>query len=157
MSSQQNKNRAPLSAKQPAIKKTITAADVFRNEMDLDPDLVAEIKAKGLGYRFINATQFRKTGSHKARWVPYKRDAKTVTDSIFGADPDGYIRNGDLILAVKPQEKIDQHRAYLREKAASLSGINKKHAEEFREFAKESGVKSHISEGYGQDDEGDED
>lgn len=148
------KNRVPISEK----NKAISTQDVFFNEMQLDPQLEAELKSKNLGYRFINATQFRKTGFHRAKWVPYKRETKGSIDSVFGTDPEGYTRRGDLILAVKPMSDVERHRALLNQKAKALTGnqVQRRQAQEFRELAAESGVKSHISEGYEDSSEGQE-
>ena len=141
-------NKVPVSQKRVVKEEPINISDVFQNDLDLDPSLVQELKEKNLAYRFINAAQYGKTGSHRARWIPYKRETKSVT--LFGSDPDGFVRRGDLILAVKPIEAAQKHRQLLDQRAKAQAGINSQHAEQMRQFAKESGVKTHISEGYGE-------
>jgi hypothetical protein len=141
-------NRVPISEKAVKKEKPIEMSDVFVNDLDLDPTLVEELKRKNLVARFINATSFKKTGNHRARWVPYQRESKS---SLFGSDPEGFVRRGDLVLAVKPLEAVKQHRALLRQRAQaqSTASINQNHAKQVREMAAESGVNTIVSEGYG--------
>jgi hypothetical protein len=148
-------NRVPISEKAVKREKPIEMSDVFTNDLDLDPLLAEELKKKNLVGRFINATNFKKTGSHRARWVPYQRESKS---GLFGSDPEGFIRRGDLVLAVKPLEAVKQHRALLRQRAQAQStpSTNANHAKQIREMAAESGVNTIVSEGFGEDAQGDE-
>jgi hypothetical protein len=142
-------NKVSVKEKHVVKEAPINMADVFMNELELDPILLKELKEKGLAYRFINGTHYRKNGSHRARWIPYKRETKS---ELFGADPDGFVRRGDLILAVKPEQAAQMHKQLLKQRAQAQSNavINKTHAEQFREMAKESGVKTQVSEGFGE-------
>lgn len=73
----------------------------------IDPKLKAEIEGKNLKYRWINASKFKEAyGFDKRMWRPYKVDEKSsMSSSTYGtSDSEGYVRRGDLILAVRPVE-----------------------------------------------------
>ena len=144
-------NKLPLSAKH--NNEAVSYEDVYMNELELDPDLKKELQTKNLAWRFINATAYRKNGTHKSRWIPYKRETKSPVDQIFGVEADGYVRRGDLVLAVKPKTDADRQRAFLAHRAKAQMQVQQSHGEEFRRFAAESGVKTSVSEGFDQTDD----
>jgi hypothetical protein len=54
--------------------------------------------------------------SHDRAWRPIKQSECGMIDQSLpnGSDVDGYIRRGDLVLAVRPKELGDKHRAVLK-------------------------------------------
>jgi len=103
------------------------AAGFSEDPYYLDDALKAELKEKGLACRFLNAKKLEENGGrHQSGWLPYKRESKDP--NVFGRDPDGYIRNGQCILGVKPIEQYEAHKKVLaqraREKSAALKRSN---------------------------------
>lgn len=111
--------------------------------MALDAGLQKELADKGFVGRFINIKQLEKNGGYHAKgWRPYKRDKINEDISgIFGRDPDNYVRRGDLILAVKTQEEVDSHKAYLRQQAdeSSVHKSMKRHKEQLKQAVRSNG------------------
>lgn len=133
----------------PTIKKTEPKigdlGDLYQSAFEIPDEVMNEIKKEGLAYRWINATEFKKSfGFHKNRWMPFKsKHMASLSGSLFGGDPEGYVRRGDLILAVKPKELQDRHRAHIQAKneAQAPGLITQKRNETMRELAREHGVK----------------
>jgi hypothetical protein len=71
------------------------------------------------------------------------------------SDPEGFIRRGDLILAVQSKAVNSARKAQVanRNKSQSLAQRNKAQAEELRRQLRNNDIKADISEGY--DDNGD--
>lgn len=145
--------KRPLSQKQATF---VTPDEVFGNPLKLDQELKNEIANKGLECRFIDAKRlYEMSGYHKNGWVPYRREKAEgfgITDFKFGSDPEGIIRRGSMILAVKPKDQAEKHRAYLRQKAGVYAQVNKTKADEMRQFAKERQVDTHVYEGFEEND-----
>lgn len=141
-----------MKAKQVKTTPKITAQDLnalYESQLQVDPDVRKEIEDKGMVMRWINATELQKKhGFHRSGWKPYKREGKTTPDSIFGGNPEGYICRGDLVLAVKPIEAQDRHRAILEYKANLYKSTNQEHAKKLRREAAQAGIKMKIMEGY---------
>lgn len=83
------------------------AAPMFedQDEFDIDVALKKELAEQGLEYRFIDFKQARLNGGRsRAGWIVYKR--KSQDPRLQGiaslADPDGMVRQGSMVLAVKP-------------------------------------------------------
>lgn len=129
--------------------------DIFDSAFAIPSQILNEIKEKNLAHRWINGTAFKQQfGFHKNRWQPFKSDyVKNLSSGVFGGDPEGYFRRGDLILAVKPKELQDKHKAYLKDRLESTKGIKTKHKEALREIAKEHGVRTEIDNSYDENDE----
>ena len=93
--------------------------------LDVDPSLKAEIKAKGLEYRFIDRKKYQAEGNrHRHHWAPYQVDnAARGTMSVDNApNADGLIVRGGLVLATRPIELGDAHRDFIERKRISLHG-----------------------------------
>lgn len=123
--------------------------DPFGNPLQLPQAVKDKFKAQGFELRFINIKEVNKLGGyHKRAWVPYSKDRfDTIDLSEFhwGGSPDGKVIRGDLVLAVRPIELGDKHRAYLKQKADRLSQSEKQSAAELRKIAAGRAV---IHEGY---------
>lgn len=75
------------------------------DEFDIDLTLKKELAEQGLEYRFIDFKQAKLNGGRsRAGWIVYKRT--TQDPRLQGiaalADPDGLVRQGSMVLAVKP-------------------------------------------------------
>jgi hypothetical protein len=160
MSNQIKGGKRPISQRTSA--SFVNSDDIFQNTLALDPQLLSVLESKGLSHRFINFKQFIDMGgTHKAHWSPIKRsrlkemgyDNIDVGSFIAGGDADGYIRRGDLVLAVRPKELNDKHQAYLRQEAGRGKHIQTQHAEELKDFSRRSGLNAKVFEGYDEDSE----
>lgn len=130
--------------------------DIFDSAFAVPPQVMKEIKEKGYACRWINGTTLQKGfGFNKNRWVPFKSEfVKSSIGSLFGGDPEGYVRRGDLVLAVKPKELQDKHKAFNAQKIALSKGdAVKKRKEEMRAIAEEHNVKSKIESEYEEENE----
>lgn len=124
--------------------------ELYASALELDPALSKELDEQGLVGRWINSTEFQRSfGFHKSRWQPYKRKNKAVgVTTTFAGDPEGHIRRGDLILAVKTKEEAKKQRLMLNHKADLYKGHAKTKADELRKAAREAGVKTDVDESY---------
>jgi len=143
----------PMSEKPKSADLTqINHDDIYSNPLKLPKDLEDELEKKGLVARFISAKElYKNQGYHKAGWIPYKKTCDTMKkserDFHQGSDPEGIIRRGDCILAVKSKEEVQRHRAHLAAKADRYKDFNRKQADELRNIAREHGG-AVIHEGY---------
>lgn len=141
-------NKKPLSAKRAPTSPT-GIPNFFRNKLMVPDDIAADIAAKGLEPRWIAYKKYVENGnSHDKGWTVYKAPvAPTSADTLMGKHPDGIIRRGDLVLAVRHKDLCDQHRAYNSQRAYSQThGFKKAQAEELRQMAKDSDLT--VVEGY---------
>lgn len=125
----------------------------FVNTLELGPELRDELKAAGLKPRFVDYIRLKANdGLHTKGWKIYKRPKRDTIDKQefrIGADPNGYVRRGSMVLAVKSEKEWGAHRALLNHRASTLKGnFAKQQADELRQMAKEHGVKTKIVEGY---------
>lgn len=131
--------------------------DIFGNALSLTDEIKKDLEEQGLTPRFVDYKKLKEMdGYHEKGWTIYK---KPKCDSIdnrefkFGSTPDGVVRRGSMVLAVKSKEQIALHRTYLKQKAERYSqAYTKKKASELRQIAKNSNVDVKIYEGY--DDNG---
>jgi hypothetical protein len=125
--------------------------------LDVDAKTKAEFAEKGLECRWIDAKEFNLAGNlHKHHWRPYKRQASPadaqshdILSWSLGNDPEGFIRRKGLILAVRPIELGDAHRASIAERTERLHSRSlKKAAEEINETARRAGLKTAVDSEY---------
>ena len=119
-----------------------------RNDLDLDPELKAELKELQLVPRWINFKEYKSKGFHRAHWVPYKRQSRPNNSTLFAISPDGYTTREDLVLAVKPDEWNRAHKKYLAQKVQRQSNPQEAHAAALRAHAKDTGYGVVVKEGY---------
>lgn len=144
--------KKPLSSKQRQPSR-ISPDDVFGRPMSVSPEVARAIEAKGLVHRWINYPKWVAQGcSHEKGWVPIKRKDCGIIESspLEGVDPEGYFRYSDSVLAVRSKEKNALHVAYNRQEAqrASNAQVQRRQADELRQFAKSQGINMEVSEGY---------
>lgn len=154
------KGKVALSTK-PVTSTDLTWEADYDDLLAIDPALKAEIAAKGFEYRFIRAKKYVEDGAyHKMGYRPYKRDPVEKKDGHtfeFGADPEGYLRRGDLILAVKPKALVERDRAKIRARTEAYNNVvqrNKEAAEDLRRTVSDAGGTIGVSEGDDDDSDG---
>lgn len=143
-----NKNKVAISERQKVSDVIDPGFNV--GPFDLPRDVKEELEAKGLVGRFINVKEMERFGGvHPKGWRPYKRTSVENSEyaAIFGKDPDGYIRRGDVILGVKTKEEVARHKAYLAQRAAEqdIKKVTKKSGQVLREYVKDLGLSDNVS------------
>ncbi len=146
-----------MAAKKPISQRSkpvpVNMDDIFGNALGLDPELVESIASQGLAHRFVNAKKLIEMGGYHAKgWRPYKpgaaERAKLETQSLlFGSDPDGYVRRGDCILAVRPIELHNKHKAFLKQEVARTQNTAKNAASQIKDFIRSNGLDMRVQEG----------
>jgi hypothetical protein len=130
--------KKPLSTKPKPSLQLGEEAFGLANTLSLTEEIKNELTSKGYEWRFVNAKQmYANQGYHKNGWVVYKRDKKSNDGILFGNDPEGIIRRGDSILAVKPKQQAELHREFLSQKAARAAGSDRERANDLRQMVKE--------------------
>jgi len=147
--------KKPLSSK-PRQQSPASLEDIFGNTLGIEASISDALMKKGLEYRWISMKKYGDMGnSHERAWRPVKRSECGIIDPTAitnGSDPDGYIRRGDLVLAVRSKDLGDKHRAFLKSQADRQRNVQREHANELKEFVKKSGINATISEGYGEEE-----
>jgi len=100
----------------------------------LPPDLKKELEEQRLAYRFVS-TKRVVDGKTVDGWVPYKRKGtpSKATALKFGHSADGYIRRGELVLAVKPKTEHALHKARLKKRNEAISKQLELYKDTFRQ------------------------
>jgi len=143
--------KLPLSAK--TAPKSNLFAEKFGNRLAIPEAVQNEIDSQNLAARWVAAnTLAANNGYHKNGWVAYKSKGTNVGDFRFGTDPEGVIRRGSMILAVRPMEIHESHKEFLAERAQAPIGKDRKAhqrqaAKELRKMAQDSGINTVIEEG----------
>lgn len=135
----------------PEIK--FDGSEFFMNRLSLADALKDKMRKENLDWRFINASQFRSDGNiHRSHWKPYRLEGADVV--TFGANPEGLINRGDLILAVRSTKITQAHKQFLAKRNAAQKSENAVGASELRKMAKAAGVEKEakIYEGYEEND-----
>lgn len=142
-------------AKQSALNSSVaeTAFDDSDN-LAIDPALKREIDGKGLVHRWINSNTLKSNyGFDPRRWSPYKREGKASSGSeSFGyTDTEGFIRRGDLILAVQSKEiaTVRKNKVENRTKQLQTAVNGQAASAELRRTFREAGVQgAKVFDGY---------
>lgn len=124
----------------------------FNDRLAIDPALKSELESKNLVWRWTNFKKLKDNHGFDPRmWAPYKRESKP-TGGMFEAygytDPEGYIRRGDLVLAVQTQEIYNRRKADTDRRRAALNNNQKVAAKQLNETFAEAGVKAKVYSGY---------
>jgi hypothetical protein len=158
--SNMNNGRKPLSAKTSAKSPLINIDDIFGNAFALDPNLEKVLRSKNVAWRFVSVSKLQQMGGyHERGWTPVTRAQlkewgyDTIdTSFLFGGSPDNLFRRGDSVLAVRPAELHEKHKAYLRQQAQRGREVQSRQAEELRQHVKATGLNATIHEGYGDEE-----
>lgn len=145
-----NKNgKMPLSKKGSV---TANPDSIFANKLGIPKDVQEDLTANNLVGRWIDGKKLTESyGYHDKGWVPYQLPEKLRKSQWrTGNDPDGTLRRGSLVLAVKTTEDVAKHKAFLKLRAeqSTVQRHNKEEAEKMRHWAKEAGDGVKIIEGY---------
>lgn len=135
-----------LGPKKSSTKKPFNSdtGNIFGSgRLDVPQCYLDEAAEKGLEVRWVSAKEMKENhGAHKWHWVVYKFESKPSSGIIdasrfaFGIDPEGVVRRGDCVLAVRPIELGDQHRAHLAERRKRYNRFGAAKKKEFRDFVK---------------------
>lgn len=131
----------------PSLKET---DDIFGNALAIGDQLKEDLRKQGLVGRWVNAKKLAEFGGyHPKQWRVYtNKESGTIMGaaSLSGTDPNGVIRRGDCVLAVKTAEQVAAHKAHLQAKADKYKNFKKQKAAELRQFAKENNIKTVIDD-----------
>lgn len=145
-------------------RKALPDQTTFQNEdvmygdrLALSREIKKELKTKGFEGRWVSYKKLVEDGGfHQQGWVAYKREKSDTMDTstfLNGTDPDGYIRRGDAILAVKTVAAAERHRASLRARAERQQAHSQVKADELRSMARNAGMNSLIDDRPDEDEE----
>lgn len=132
-------------------KFKVTDFQEFEDENDIDDVLKKELADAGLAYRFIDFKQAKLNGGRsRAGWIVYRRQSPDPRMAGVKAleDPDGLVRQGSMVLAVKPLAAAAKQKARIAAQNRLLSDYNKTAAEDLTNDARKIG--SRVVRGYEQ-------
>lgn len=135
----------------PGVTKFSPTYEELDDEYDIDSVLKKELADQGLEYRFIDFKQARLNGNRsRAGWFIYKRQSEDprVQGIKALADPDGLVRQGTLVLAVKTKQGAERQRMRRDSQNTSLKKYNKQVADELDGQARKLGGSSRVIAGY---------
>jgi hypothetical protein len=118
------------------------------DHLAIDPVVLEDIKSKNLAYRWINAVKFKDMhGFDSRRWMPYKAEIGSNKNNAYGyADSEGYIRRGDMLLAVQPMHINEARKTKIANRNKTLSSMQSKQAAQ--ELRNALGSSGKVIEGY---------
>jgi len=145
--------KKPLASKPKPTSTLVNHDEIFGNPLTISPELQKELDSQGLVPRFIDYKQIKDMdGYHTKGWKVYRKKKSDIIDSQefkLGSAPDGIIRRGSLVLAVKTKEEASKHRRYLDERASlQRSSFQKDAANKFKQDLKNARLDSQVIEGY---------
>lgn len=150
-----SKNKVTLKNKEAAMNVKTSADELsgLGDQLAVDPIIKQELKAKNLVFRWINAKKLADNyGFDRRQWQPYKTENYKGSVGFGHADAEGYIRRGDLILAVQTNEIAARRKALLKMKQESLNNAvathNKANAQALKKAARDAGIDAKVYEGY---------
>jgi hypothetical protein len=141
------KNKPSLQEKEQNSHMTIeeTSSVDFSDALAIDPELKREIASQGLVCRWINGAKHAANYGFDARmWTPYKRKSEGKSSAYGYTDSEGFVRRGDLILAVQSTAVFNKRKEIVeRRNLANKAAIGSKEAARaIRQKLKESGLSS---------------
>ena len=72
---------------------------------------------------------------------------------LTGTNPDGIIRRGSTVLAVRPLSTSQRHRDYIQSKNEKYKRFKQSKAEELRQVARDNSVDTVVDDEYDEDNE----
>lgn len=149
MSNEQKKDEKKVVT--PGMTKFTPAIYEDTDEYGIDSILKAELEEQGLEWRFIDFKQAKLNGGRsRAGWIVYRRQSKDprLAGIEALADPDGLVRQGSMVLAVKTKAGADRQRARRDSLNASMRRYTKTVTQELDGHARQLGGSSRIIAGY---------
>lgn len=121
------------------------------DETDIDIALKKELAEKDLEYRFIDFKQAKLNGGRsRAGWMIYRRESEDprLQGIAALADPDGLVRQGSLVLAVKTKASAERQRFKRDSQNKTLKKYNEHVTNELEGQARKLGGSSRAIAGY---------
>ena len=118
---------------------------------DVDQVLKKELQEQNLEFRWIDFKRARLNGGRSlGGWIIYKRRSEDPRMQGISAlaDPDGLVRNGSMVLAVKTKANAEKQRRRRDQLSKSFSDYNKLLADELSQDAKRLGGSTKVLAGY---------
>lgn len=135
----------------PGLSKFSPTSFDDTDENDIDITLKKELEEKELEYRFIDFKQAKLNGGRsRAGWIVYKREsADPRLQGISSlADPDGLVRQGSMVLAVKTKNSAERQRSKRDMQNKALKKYNETVAHELNGEAQKLGGSTRAIAGY---------
>lgn len=143
--------------KRPASEKR-DPSYAFAAEFDdditkIEPAILKEIKEKGLVPRWVDYLRMKDMdGYHPKGWTLYKRTpggTMSSQEAQNGRNPDGLVRRGTLVLAVRSVEFNEKHKAYLKDRASQyVVKSRRQQAADLQRKARQHNIDTRVTEGY---------
>ncbi len=115
---------------------------------DVPKDIQKDLESRGLEPRWIDSKEYEADGNqHKNFWVPYRRPVQVSSgegdafEFKSGVSADGYVRRRGSILAVRPKQLGDKHRAMIKQKTLNQAKIAAASQESLRDEARRAGFR----------------
>lgn len=150
-----NKGKDTKKSDTPSRDVTFRSTEfAFNNRLALPDEVKEYLTGKGLDWRFLNAQEFRASGNiHRSHWRPFKIPAEMAgADGFYGANAEGLIQRGDLILGVREKAITVAHKEHInkRNKALYQQATVEGQAKKLKETVRESSIAADtkILEGY---------
>lgn len=121
------------------------------DENGIDGILKEELERQGLECRFIDFKQARLNGGRsRAGWIVYRRQSKDPRLAGIDAltDPDGLVRQGSMVLAVKTKASAQRQRDRRDAQNSTLNKYTQTVTKEVSEDARKLGGSSRAIVGY---------
>lgn len=148
MSDEQKKK---INTVEPGVQKFTPPLYEDTDESDIDAALKKELVDQGLEWRFIDFKQAKLNGGRsRAGWIVYRRQSKDprLAGIEALADPDGLVRQGTMVLAVKTKAGADRQRSRRDEQTRFYNQYTKQVTKEFDSNARKLGGSSRAIVGY---------
>ena len=132
-------------------KKVVQPLYDDMDETDIDLALKKELADKNLEYRFIDFKQARLNGGRsRAGWMIYRRESEDprLQGIASLADPDGLVRQGSLVLAVKTAASAERQRFKRDAQNTTLKKYNEHVTNEIDGQARKLGGSTRAIAGY---------
>lgn len=120
------------------------------DENDIDAQLKKELNDKNLEYRFVDFKKAKELGGRsRGGWILYKRESQDPRIQGISSliDPDGLVRQGTLVLAVKTKAMAERKRDNIASQSRTLKQYNEDKARELSGDARKLGS-SRVLSGY---------
>lgn len=144
-----SKNRPTVQNKEESTQKSTQELDIdFNDQLAVPKAVIKEIEELGMQHRWINAHKLQANYGFDSRgWQPFK--SKVLQAGPFsGLDSEGFIRRGDLILAVQSNALAAKRKEVINQKNARNKAYGKDAASQLKDQFNRAGIKSKISSGF---------